>query len=104
MEETKTLPMRRIVVDPARAPEAIHHFVWARSGQEFLLEVGYIDFLEIHHKNLAFSRGEEIEPIDFVVTHRFSLSFDSLNKLAETVTKMLASLPEREEVGTDSND
>lgn len=104
MEEETKIRLRRVVVDPAQGPEAVHHFVWARAGSEFLFEVGYVDLLEVHHKKKAVKQGEETEPVDFVVTHRFSMSAETVQRLSETVAKMVAALSmhEGEEGGPDA--
>jgi hypothetical protein len=89
-----TVKLRRIVVNPTKPPEAVHNFIWARSGAEFLLDVGYVDLLDAHNAAKATLEGQEVEPIDLIVVHRLSLSPESLRRLSETVQAMMASLAE----------
>jgi hypothetical protein len=88
------LRLRRLIVEPARAPEAVHHFIWARLGGEFLLEVGHVDLLEAHNRVQAVKSGTTPDPLDLIIIHRFSLSPESLVRLGEAVNAMLSSLKE----------
>ncbi len=92
MEKAETtLKLRRLISDPAKAPEAVHYFVWARSGTEFLLECGHVDFLEAHKAASAIQQGDDAEPLDLIIVRRFSLSPESLERLGKAVNEMLAS-------------
>lgn len=91
-----SIKLRRIVVNPAKPPEAVHNFQWARSGTEFLLEVGYVDLLEAHEAVKATIEGQQVEPVDLIVIHRFSLSIESARRLWSNVQAMMSSLSEEE--------
>jgi len=82
--------LRRIQLDLS-APSVAHAFGWARVGEEFLLEVGYLDMFGasqiIQRRNASDSTTAESAPsmVDWFVTHRFVMSIESTERLAQVL-------------------
>lgn len=78
--------IQRIVVDPTKAPRAAHGFNWARLGNEYVFEVGFVDFAQAH----ASRANPELGAVQLLIVERFSLSPDAVLRLAETVKGLTA--------------
>lgn len=89
--------VQRVLVDPAKPPKAAHAFIWARSGTEFVLEVGFFDFLQMHEAINSVDNGAsevgDLPKIPLFITDRYALSQEALLRLANAVSSMTAELP-----------
>jgi len=88
VEETFRTELRRQVVEAGKAPEAAHHFVLTRVGDEVLLEVGFVDLTAV----ALTMRGKESDELTLYVTHRFSLSRQGLDRLFQAVDEIRESV------------
>lgn len=95
-EETAGYPtkLQRVVVDPTRAPRAAHGFNWARLGNEYVLEVGFIDFAQAHDARSDPNLGPAGVPrvVPLFIIERFSISQEAAFRLSETVSGLITEI------------
>lgn len=72
------LALKRVLVNRS-APKQAHHMVFSRHDDEFILEVGYIDLVELGTATSEASSKEADEPVPvpFYVTDRFCMNRES---------------------------
>ena len=99
-----TVNLRRILVNAA-PPRAAHHASWTQVGNQILLEVGYFDLYAIQQQMAS---GEEAAAeagpaasaahtsntlnIDWFITDRYLLDFETGERLARTFAALAAHL------------
>jgi len=65
-------------------PQLAHHVVFTRVAEEYLLEVGHFDLVELGARlREAETTGAEKVSIPFLVTHRFVLSKSSAGRFVQ---------------------
>jgi hypothetical protein len=103
--DTKKVRMQleRVPADASLAPLPAHHCLLTRVGNEFLLEIGYLDFRELHEHaeeaRKAEAAAETPSPKDkeqrlhLYIVGRFQFSKGSLGQLFGAAKENLESLP-----------
>lgn len=86
--------LRRVLLDPS-PPRAAHAFGWSRVGEQFQIELGYLDLQVVGEllKNKK-NEGEIAGTTDWYITDRFILDTASVERLIEIV-KLLSEEYER---------
>lgn len=87
--EAGIFALNRILVDPTAAPVVAHHIMWTRIAREYTLELGHYDPVAVRE---AIKKGaktlEEAIGVDFFVTHRFSVSLETMERFAEGLEQL----------------
>lgn len=92
-EEAGYFALNRILVDPTAAPLTVHHITWTRIAREYTLELGHYDPLAVRE---AIKKGaktmEDASAVDFFVTHRFSLSLETMERFLDDLEVLKADI------------
>jgi len=86
--EEITMETRRILVDPGAPIKSAHNFGVARVGDNFQLDVGFFDLLNLKEAVDSARAGAEPAELHFIVTDRFALSRSSFEILARKVREI----------------
>jgi hypothetical protein len=97
------MQLERVHTDASLAPLPAHHCLLTRVGDEFLLEIGFLDFRELHEHaeqaRQAEAATEDSSPQDkeqrlhLFIVGRFQFSKASLKQLFVATREILESLP-----------
>lgn len=95
--KTYNLALRRVLVSRA-APKQAHHMVFSRNDDEFVIEVGYIDIVEMKTATDEADGGEPgaAVAVPFYVTDRFCLNRDSWMRVKKSFLEFDDRLPGEE--------
>ncbi|SRR5260370_29110144 len=101
LPDQSTALIRRLVVN-AGPPCVTHLMSWTRVGDQILLEFGYFDLVAIRQQQagqtsqgvtLSTAKPEPIK-LDWFVTERLILDFDSAERIIDAVEDLKKQLPD----------
>jgi hypothetical protein len=99
MSDEQTVAVRAVrkVMNPDKAPDTVHHVLFARVGTDILLEAGYFNLLELKEAMDAARGTGEVQDVTLTIHHSLHLSPRVLRQLVGAASEILAGLSTEEE-------
>lgn len=87
-ESDLKIQLQRVLTNRA-APKAAHHFLITKVGEEYLLEIGHVDLVELNDLIQTAKKGGDANAsspkLSLYVTDRIAINEDAWKRLCEAV-------------------